>query len=116
MIDVGQGNSLFRSEVNPLRKKSYLGDVLIQQPLSFFVVAVIGVMLVCLILAIAFFGTFTKKSTANGILMPEHGMLRLSSSASGVIRDVLVKEGEFVQTGQKLFVLSGERFGRNGKT
>lgn len=62
----------------------------------------------------ATFGTYTKKATVIGQLVPTGGVLRIthsagSTNASGVLINARVKEGDRVQAGDVLFVISGER-------
>ena len=46
--------------------------------------------------------------------MPEQGMFRLASSGEGYITKVKVREGQSVEAGDVLFVLSGERISTTG--
>ncbi|KOX98593.1 HlyD family secretion protein [Pseudomonas nunensis] len=106
--------TLFRSEVANAKNEQRFGRVLIHQPWGYGVAAILASMLILLLMTYAYFGTYTRKSTVNGLLMPEQGMLRLTSMGTGLLTEVLAKEGQAVEIGQALFIVSGERFGTAG--
>lgn len=106
--------NLFRSEVTEARNEQRFGRVLIHQPWGYSLAAILAGTLILLLMTYAYFGTYTRKSTVNGLLVPAQGMLRLTSEGSGLITEVLTKEGEAVTIGQTLFIVSGERFGTTG--
>ncbi|WP_223456114.1 MULTISPECIES: HlyD family secretion protein [unclassified Pseudomonas] len=108
--------TLFRTEVVTAKNEQRFGSVLIHQPWGYCVAAILASTLILLLMAYAYFGTYTRKATVNGLLMPEQGMLRLTSPGTGFLTEVLVKEGQDVGIGQALFVVSGERFSTTGGT
>lgn len=75
-----------------------------------------AIILVATVGVFSYFGTYTRKATVTSLLMPERGMLRLSSSAVGFISEVRVMEGQAVEQGDVLFVVSGERLSAAGGT
>ncbi|BAP44936.1 HlyD family efflux transporter periplasmic adaptor subunit [Pseudomonas sp. LJDD11] len=107
---------LFRPEAMASTQVNRFGRVLIQQPLGYTVSALLAVALIALIAAFAYFGTYTRKATVTGLLMPEQGIFRLASSGAGYIAQVKVKEGQAVEPGDVLFVVSGERLSAAGAT
>lgn len=60
---------------------------------------------------VAFFILFstTRKAQATGVLLPTAGVIRVTPVQGGVVTGKRVKEGQAVQAGQVMFVLSGER-------
>lgn len=88
--------------------------MLIHQPVGYTVTAIVSIALIIIVGAFAYFGAYTRKATVTGLLMPERGMLRLSSSAAGFISEVRVTEGQVVEQGDVLFVVSGERLSSAG--
>jgi membrane fusion protein len=111
---MSENSALFRSEVTNAKNENRFGSVLIHQPWGYGVAAILASILILLLMSYAYFGTYTRKATINGLLMPEQGMLRLTSVGTGLLTEVLTKEGQTVGTGQALFVVSGERFGTTG--
>ena len=63
----------------------------------------------------ATFGTYTKKATVIGQLVPTGGVLRIThasgnaNTSGGTLVEARVKEGDRVQAGDVLFVISAER-------
>lgn len=55
-----------------------------------------------------FFGT-TRKVETVGVLLPRGGLIRVQSGQLGIVKKVCVKEGQKVNAGDLLFVLSNER-------
>lgn len=107
---------LFRAEALAAKSAQRFGNVLIHQPWGYGLAAILAGALILLVVAFAFFGTYTRKATINGLLMPERGMLRLTAPGPGILSDVRVVEGQSVEAGEALFVLSGERLSAAGGT
>jgi membrane fusion protein len=55
-----------------------------------------------------FFET-TRKAPIEGMLVPTAGVIRIYSAQVGVIKEVRIKDGQFVREGDILFVVSSER-------
>ncbi|MFJ2380410.1 HlyD family secretion protein [Pseudomonas protegens] len=90
--------------------------MLIHQPLGYSVAALLVITFIAIVGAFSYFGTYTRKATVTGLLMPEQGILRLSSNGTGFISEVRVVEGQRVEYGDILFIISGERFSAAGGT
>jgi membrane fusion protein len=108
-------SSLFRKEALEHRKDRLFGEVLLLQPFSMAVfVAVVG--LVCLmVLGILFWGTYARKETVKGFVVPDQGIVKLYGPQQGSIAKVFVKEGQSVQKGEPLLVISTERVTEGGQ-
>lgn len=101
--------TLFRQEVMNARKNHWLGDVMIASPPSLRVSAIAAaVIIIAIVLFICFF-SYTKKQQVQGVLMPDKGVIKIYSPQPGLIIDINVKEGDKVNPGDPLLVLSGER-------
>jgi len=55
------------------------------------------------------FGSYTKRATATGVLMPTAGLIRISPSVGGVVIERRVEEGQVVAKGDILFIVADER-------
>ena len=67
---------------------------------------------VCVAVALAAFLTlaqYTRKATANGVVVPDRGLIRLVPAAAGTVVQRPVAEGQAVEAGDVLFVLALER-------
>lgn len=101
--------SLFRQQaIEHVTVRQY-GSVILTRHASHLVLTCVFVTLALLI--IAFFAVFqtTRKVPIQGMLVPTAGVARVFSSQVGVIKEVHVKDGQFVRDGDILFVVSSER-------
>lgn len=105
----GSPSPLFRPEVSSSRNTRHLGSILLHQPWGYTFAAILAGVFILLVLAFAWHGTYTRKATVSGLLMPVEGLLRLNAPAAGILREVRVVEGQWVGEGEVLFVISGER-------
>ncbi|TBN47178.1 HlyD family secretion protein [Pseudomonas sp. BGI-2] len=108
--------ALFRSEVVSAKTKQRFGSVLIHQPWGYGVATILAGTLILVVVIYSYFGTYTRKATVGGLLMPEQGMLRLTSPTTGLLTEVFAHEGQTVGAGEDLFVISGERVSASGGT
>ncbi|WP_249978312.1 HlyD family secretion protein [Vreelandella olivaria] len=90
------------------------GSVLIHQPWGYTAAAVLALVFSILVALYSYLGTYTRKSTSSGLLMPKHGLLRLTTNMTGRLEELRVVEGQLVEAGEVLFVISNERFGMSG--
>ncbi len=102
-------SSLFRKEALEHRKDRLFGDVILLQPLS--MTALVGVVVfVCLmILAILFWGSYARKETVQGYLVPDKGIVKTYAPQVGTIAKVHVREGDEVKEGDALITMISER-------
>lgn len=62
----------------------------------------------------AIHGSVTRKARLAGVVVSTDGTAMIASPAAGVLRAVLVKEGEMVSAGQALFEIVNERHAQDG--
>ena len=85
--------SLFRAEVREARASQRQGKVLIHQPIGYHIAALLALLLVGVIVVFSYYGTYTKKATVRGLLMPEQGLFRLVAPTGGQITAIHAFEG-----------------------
>jgi len=102
-------SSLFRSQVLNSPSDSSLGELVIARSLASWMLVVFAVGTVVVITSYLWFGAYTKRTNATGILLPVNGISRVFASSSGVVSEKFISEGEHVTKGQKLFVVEDER-------
>ncbi len=73
-------------------------------------------LLLGLILSFAYFGTYTRKATVAGLLMPEQGLFRVVAPSGGQIGAVKAREGQPVSANQALFTLTTTQLTSAGPT
>ena len=99
---------LFRAQVLAEQQSQWLGKVLITSPISHAVFAGSAIVAASSIVALLFFGDYTRKERITGWLVPEHGLVQVYTPQSGVISQMSVQEGSNVQTGDRLLIVSTE--------
>jgi len=100
---------LFRPEVMQAQQVQWLGSIRIARPPGFALVTALAITCATALVAFALWGEYTRKVTLPGVLVPEGGVMDISSPQSGTVTEVLVKEGDEVQAGQALIRLRAER-------
>lgn len=99
-------HSLFRKEALEAKRGSWLGAISLAQPLSLWVMtgfAAVAALAIGLFLTL---GSYTRRSTVAGHLVPAKGLATVLAPATGVISALQVAEGDRVQDGQSLAVVS----------
>jgi membrane fusion protein len=100
---------LFRHEVLKARRDKALGDVLLVAPLPTRVLTAVALSLAAALLALVFWGQYTRKAHVTGYLVPTAGLIKLYPRETGTIVEKRVAEGQRVSKGDVLYVISMER-------
>lgn len=99
----------FRAQVIEQRADRLHGDVLLLPRVRH---SVLIALLLIWLLAVVFWlatSTYSRKETVAGWLEPPAGVVRLYPEASGQIKKILVKEGDWVKIGQPLIIINGDK-------
>ncbi|MBT9492112.1 MAG: HlyD family efflux transporter periplasmic adaptor subunit [Paucibacter sp.] len=97
---------LFRPEATQSRQQAWLGSIQLLRPLSLRLLSLTAIMAV---VAVGLFLTnaeYTRKARVSGYLLPDLGVLRISSAQAATVLTREVGEGQAVKAGDVLFVLS----------
>jgi membrane fusion protein len=106
---------LFRNEVTAAQSQQWMGAIRLAQPVSSWLIALVAAFLSIAFIAYITLGSITKKARVTGLTLPVSGSLSVIAPGTGVLRQLLVKEGQIVQAGQALFELNTERMGDQGE-
>lgn len=101
---------LFRPAAVNARQTKWLGEIVLIRPLSFSIVTGFALLFAALVAAFAVFGTYTRRSTVSGQLIPDTGLIKVYVPQPGIVLEKHVVEGAPVRQGQVLYVLSSERW------
>jgi membrane fusion protein len=101
-------DQLFRQAALAYQTEKNLGNVSLHQPLSVTVIIVFVLIVLSAILMFLFWGEYTRKERVVGYLYPDKGMIKIFSPQEGILRRILVAEGDYVEKGQQLFVLTDD--------
>ena len=106
--------SLFREAALKHNQSKWIGDIVLIRPVSFsvltFFAALTGIAILCLL----FFGSYTKRSSVQGQLIPDAGLIKVYTAEPGIILQKYVKDGQTVKQGDALYLLSTTRYGEQG--
>jgi membrane fusion protein len=93
---------LFRREAVTHAARRLDGGVVLAAPLP---ARLVGFVLAAIVLAATTFAglaSYSRKAAVTGWLVPDHGFIRASAPAGGLIASLLVTEGDAVEEGQRL--------------
>ncbi|AIY43147.1 HlyD family secretion protein [Collimonas arenae] len=101
--------SLFREQAVAAQQTKWLGEIVLIRPLSFTFLTSCAALLALLVCAFLAWGSYTRHSTVSGQLLPSSGLIKVYAPQSGIVIEQHVKEGQMLQAGDVLYVLSSER-------
>ena len=93
-----------------------MGPIHLAHHPRFSVVAGMALLLAGALLAYGAWGEVARKVRVPGVLMHQWGTVELSPAISGVLLEQRVKEGDWVEQGQVLFVLNTDKISAEGST
>ncbi|EMG0022195.1 HlyD family secretion protein, partial [Acinetobacter baumannii] len=110
-----KNNGLFRKEVFESRKNRFVGNVIVSVPITFKMLALIFGLMGLALLIFIFSGEFTKKVRVSGQIMPNDGFVKIYSTRTSIVKDIYVKENDFVKVGQNLLHINNSFFLEDNK-
>jgi len=104
--------SLFRQEALDNQKQRPWGEVVLIQPLSFYMIT--GAITIVIIVAVTFlvYGTYARRENVSGYLVPNKGLVKIYAIQPGLVTAVHVSEGDRVSKGEVLFTISTQKTNR----
>ena len=99
---------LFRQQVFTEQQNQWLGRVLLARSIPYTIFALFGLLAATGVLALLFFGDYTRKERISGWLIPQQGMVQVFSPTAGYIAEMRVDEGSEVEAGDTLMIVSTE--------
>lgn len=97
---------LFRPEAVQAQNQAWLGSIQLLRPLS---LRLLSLTAITAVVAVGLFlsqAEYTRKARVSGYLLPDRGVLRVSSPQAATVLSREVGEGQQVKAGDLLFVLS----------
>lgn len=105
-------HNLFRQEALAAQRQNVLGEIIVASPLSFSLLTTIAVTIVITLITFICCGEYTRKAHVKGYLAPSKGLIKVYSPQAGILIEKHVNDGDKVQQGDTLFILSTERSSR----
>ena len=101
-------SGLFRKEAVKAHRQHLLGEVILSQPMSFSVLALLLGVISTTAIAFISIGSYARKETVQGFLSPDKGIVRIHAPRIGVVGQLHAREGQLVNAGDPLLTLLGE--------
>jgi membrane fusion protein len=95
-------SDLFRREAVLHATRRLSGSVVLAIPMPVSVLGMVFAGIVVTALIFASEATYARKATVTGWLVPDQGLIRAAAPSAGIIRALLVKEGDLVDVGAHL--------------
>ncbi|WP_394201244.1 HlyD family secretion protein [Shewanella waksmanii] len=109
MQNTHSADQLFRKEVLNKSGSNSLGAILLRQPKEYKVIAILLFAVVSLAFVFIFMGTYTKHADVFGVITVDKGLVKVSARREGQIIQQMFQQGDIVEKGQLLYVISTER-------
>lgn len=101
-------SNLFRPEALSSRRNKFAGTVIVQTPVSTWLFAIVGLLLVLAAALMVIFGKYTRHVSVKGQLVPAHGLTQIISPTAGTVLERKVRVDERVTAGQLIYTVSTE--------
>jgi membrane fusion protein len=95
-------SNLFLPEAVAHATRRLSGDVVLAAPLSLRLIGLLLTAVVFAALVFAALATYARRANVTGWLVPDQGFIRTTTPAAGLIAQLLVREGDEVEEGQRL--------------
>lgn len=107
--------SLFREEAQNAHRPKLHGEIILYSSWQWWALTVAVALFVVALVALGFWGEYTRRVAVSGYLTPVAGVLRIYSQQGGRAAKVWVKEGDVVSAGQALVTVADERADAAGR-
>ena len=87
------------------------GQIILTPRVSMLWLSVISALIGAAVIAFLFLGSYTRRVTVTGQLLPTSGVIRIQTPQPGLVLEKRVEEGQLVSKGEVLFVLTSDRPG-----
>ncbi|MCE2660189.1 MAG: HlyD family secretion protein [Rubrivivax sp.] len=113
VVDIDDGTALFRREAMEAQRVQQYGEIVLLPGAWSRGVALAALLLVVAAALLISLGSYTRRSTVQGHLVPSEGLIRVTTNFSGVVIEKAITDGQMVRRGDTLFVVSDDRAAPN---
>ncbi|WP_026147980.1 HlyD family secretion protein [Robiginitomaculum antarcticum] len=106
--------TLFRQESLDYKRRKLHGEVILVQPVSFYIMTAVLLVLALIMVGFLSSAEYKRKETVAGYIAPEGGIVSIRAPQGGRIEAVYVAAGERVIAGQTLFLSQTDLEGAGG--
>ncbi|ENU29347.1 hypothetical protein F991_02736 [Acinetobacter sp. CIP-A165] len=107
-------NHLFRKEAFDAKQTRWTGNIILSRPFSFTFFTYFSLCITLVIITFTIWGSYTKRSTVKGQLTPLSGLIQVYATQQGTIMKKNIYEGQKVQKGDILYVISTTNYTEHG--
>ncbi|WP_153077175.1 HlyD family secretion protein [Paraburkholderia bonniea] len=97
---------LFRTEARDAQCNRSLGTIVLIRPISFAILTAAASCIALIVVLFFAFGSYTRRTTVEGILVPDSGLVKVYARQQGIVLKKSVTEGQYVTRGQVLYTIS----------
>lgn len=109
MVQAQNEESLFREvAVSAFSKRNY-GRPIVNKPKSWFYFSAMLLFMVTIVIWFLATSSYSRKEAVFGWLAPKDGLIRINVSQGGLVEQVLFQQGDIVEKGKPLFIISEEK-------
>ncbi len=106
---MSDSSPLYRYEALSYQSDDLYSSVVLQSPFLLTLSSLISCFLIVIIVLFIFMGSYTKKSTLKGQLLPDKGVIRVYSPTKAKITKKIASNGNKVKKGDVLYTITTER-------
>jgi membrane fusion protein len=107
---------LFREEAIEAQRTQLLGQIILTPRISTLWLSLGAALMALAVIAFLFLGSYTRRVTVTGQLMPAGGLIKVHTPQQGVVLEKHVGDGQLVKKGQVLYVLNSDRAGDGARS
>lgn len=99
---------LFRNKALEAQRTSIIGEIVMTRPVSFTLLTAAAICMAVAVGLLLVFGSYTRRTTVEGVVVPDTGLVKVYAQQSGIVLRKAVVEGQHVARGMVLYTLSTE--------
>ena len=111
-----QMSDLFRREAMEHKSQRFHGTIVLTRTWSYPALTLFLCAILVILLGFTLAAGYSRKETVRGVVAPNRGLIQITAPLYGVVSRVSVVEGQLVQAGDPLFILTGEQTSEKGAT
>ena len=105
---------LFRPEAIEAKNIEGMGRIVIARPISFSLLTALIATFLAIVVIVLINANYARQERVVGRLLPAEDFAQIFAPRNGLVKDIHVEEGNFVEKGQALILLESETFVDNG--
>ncbi|NVJ62396.1 MAG: HlyD family efflux transporter periplasmic adaptor subunit [Gammaproteobacteria bacterium] len=105
---------LFRKEAIEHNQEKSFGEVILSQPLSFYVLTFSIFLITLIAIILLIYGSYARRVSVNGYIVPDKGLVKLYAPTQGELYEDYVAEGKLVKKDDVLFSVKTLKSNKDG--